>query len=53
MTETNQVIHGDCMDILAGRDFILIEKEADYYEIAKARVEAAMNEPRQLDLLNK
>ena len=34
-----------------GRDFILIEKESDYYEIAKARVEDAMSKPRQLDLL--
>ncbi len=36
--------------IETGRDFILIEKEADYYQIAKARVEDAMSEPRQAEL---
>ena len=36
-----------------GRDFILIEKEADYYEIAKARVADAKSKPKQLDLIPK
>ena len=36
--------------IETGRDFILIEKESDYYQIAKARVTTAMSEPRQAEL---
>jgi DNA modification methylase len=36
---------------LEGFDFIGIEKEAEYFEIAKARIAAAQNKPKQEDMI--
>ena len=43
------LIHGDCLEAMAameGREFIGIEKESEYIEIARRRIEAASAQER-------
>lgn len=50
-----ELYNGDCLEVMKsiheGRDFIGIEKDAEYFRIAKMRLEQEQEAGQQLSLL--